>query len=63
MMVWTRRQPDNLSKEELTEQLISVKTCLTSSFDDLLRQYEILSSELSVSKNCNHFSNKRTAQL
>ena len=63
MMVWTRRQPDNLSKEELTEQLISVKTCLTSSFDDLLRQYEILSSELSVSKNCNHFSNKRIAQL
>ena len=63
MMVWTRRQPDNLSKEELTEQLISVKTCLTSSFDDLLRQYEILSSELSVSINCNHFSNKRIAQL
>ena len=49
----------NLSKKELIEELISVEDIssklsdLTSHFDDFVRRYEILSSELSVSKNCN----------
>ena len=46
----------NLSKEELTDELISVEDIssrlsdLTSHFDDFLRWYEILNSELIVSK-------------
>ena len=58
-MVRTRTQLEILSKEELIEELISVEDIssklpdLTSRFDDFLRQYEIFSSELTVSKNCN----------
>ena len=46
----------NLSKEELIDELISVEDIssrlsdLTSRFDDVLRWYEILNSELIVSK-------------
>ena len=46
----------NLSKEELIDELISVEDIsswlsdLTSRFDDFLRWYEILNSELIVSK-------------
>ena len=53
-MVRTRSQLENLSKEELIDELISAKDIssklsdLTSRFDDLLRLYEILNSELSV---------------
>ena len=58
-MVQTRSQLENLSKEELIDKLISVEDIssklsdLTSRFDDFLRRYEILSSELTVSKNWN----------
>ena len=63
-MVRTRSHLENLSKEELTGQLISVEDMssklsdLTSRFDDFLRRYEILSSELTVSKNCNRLLNE-----
>ena len=56
-MVQTKSQLENFSKEELIDKLISVENIsselsdLTSHFDDLLRRYEILSSELTVSKN------------
>ena len=69
IMVWTRNQLENLSKEELIDKLISVEDIssklpnLTSSFDDFLRQYEILNSELTVSKNCNHLQTERIIQL
>ena len=36
---------------------------LTSHFDDFLRWYEILNSELTVSKNCNHLLTERIVQL
>ena len=36
---------------------------LTSRFDDSLRWYEILHSELTVSKNCNHLLTERIVQL
>ena len=55
-MVRTRSQLENLSKEELIDELISVEDTssklsdLTSLFDDFLRQYEILNSKLTVSK-------------
>ena len=68
-MVWTRSQLENLSKEELIDELISVEDIssklsdLTSRFDDFLRRYEILSSELTVSKNCNPFLNEKIVQL
>ena len=56
-MVRTRSQLENLSKKELIEELISVKdisskvSVLTGRFDDFLRGYEFLNSELTVSKN------------
>ena len=68
-MVRTRSQLENLSKEESFEELISVKgissklSDLTSRFDDFLRRYEILSSELTVSKNCNQLLSERIARL
>ena len=68
-MVRTRSQLKNLSKEELIEELISVedissKLCdLTSRFDDFLRRYEILTSELTVSKNCNRLLSEIIVQL
>ena len=60
-MVRTRSQLENLSKEELIDELISAEDIssklsdVTSRFDDFLRRYEILSSELTVSKNCNAY--------
>ena len=68
-MVRTISQLENLSKEELIDELISVEDIssklsdLTSRFDDFLRQYEILSSELTVSKNCNRLLSERIVQL
>ena len=69
MLVGTRSQLENLSKEELTEKLINVEnrssklSDLTSHFDDLLRRYEIPSFELAVTKNCNCLLSERIAQL
>ena len=63
MMVQTRSQLESLSKEELIEELNSVENIssklidLTSRSDDFLRRYEILNSELTVSKNCNSLLN------
>ena len=68
-MVRTRSQLENLSKEELIEELISVEDIsskpsdLTSHFHDFLRWYEILNSELTVSKNCNSLLAERIVQL
>ena len=53
----TRSQLENLLKEELMDELIIVEDIssklsdLTSCFDNFLRWYEILNSELTVSKN------------
>ena len=68
-MVRARSQLENLSKEELTDELISVEDIyskvsdLTSCFGDFVRRYEILNSELTVSKNCNRLLTERIAQL
>ena len=68
-MVRTRSQLENLSKEELIDELISVEDIssklsdLTSRFDDFLRRYEVLSSELTISKNCNCLLDERIVQL
>ena len=68
-MVRTRSQLENLSKEELIDELISVEDIssklsdLTSCFDDFLRRYEVLSLELTISKNCNRLLGERIVQL
>ena len=68
-MVRTRSQLQNLSKEELIEELISVEDIsskpsdLRSHFHDFLRWCEILNSELTVSKNCNSLLAERIVQL
>ena len=68
-MVRTRSQLQNLSKEELIEELISVEDISSklsdsaSCFDDFLRRYEILSSELSIIKNCYGLLSERIVQL
>ena len=62
-MVRTRGQMENLSKEELIEDISSKLSDLTSRFDDFLRQCEFLSSELSVNKHCNRFLSERIVQL
>ena len=68
-MARTKSQMENLSKEELIEELNGVEDIssklpnLTSHFDDFLRRYEILSSELSISKNCNSLFSERIVQL
>ena len=67
-MVRTRSQLENLSKEELIHELISIENInsklsdLISRFNDL-KQYEILSSVLTVSKNCNCLLDERIVQL
>ena len=66
-MVRTRGQLENLSKEELIEELINIEDIsklyyLTSHFNDFLRRYEICFSELTVSKNCNRLLSERTVQ-
>ena len=64
-MVRTRSQLENLSKKDLIDELINVEdiysklSYLTSRFDDFLRRYEILNSELTVSKNCNRLLSER----
>ena len=58
-MVRTRSQLKNLSKEELIEELITVDDItskisdLTYWFDDFLRRFEVVSSDLAITKNCN----------
>ena len=58
-MVRTRSQLENLSKEELIEELITVDDItskisdLTNRFDDFLRRFEVDSSGLAVTTNCN----------
>ena len=55
--------------EELIDKSISVEDIssklsdLTSRFDDFVRWYEILNSELTVSKNCNRLLTERVVQL
>ena len=68
-MVEIRSQLENLSKKELIDKLTSVEDIssklsdLTSRFHYFLRQYEILYSELTVSKNSNCLLSKRIVQL
>ena len=68
-MVRTRSQLENLSKEELIEELITVDDItskisdLTNRFDDFLRRFEVVSSDLAIIRNCNRLLTERVVQL
>ena len=63
-MVLTRSQYENMSKEELIEQLVSHDDIaaklseLTKRFNEFSK-YEALHSELKIIQNCSTFSNSR----
>ena len=60
-MVQTRSQLENLSKEELIEELITVEDItsklsdLSNRFNDFLRRFEVASSDLAIARNCNDY--------
>ena len=68
-MVRTRSQLEHLSKDELIDKPMSIEDIssklanLTTRFDDFSRRFEVLSSELGVSKNCNRLLSERIIQL
>ena len=68
-MVRTRSQLENLSKEELIEELVTVDDItskmsdLTNRFDDFLRRFEVVSSDLAITKNCNRLLTETVVQL
>ena len=68
-MARTRSQLENLSKDKLIDELMSIEDIssklvnLTTRFDDFTRRFEILSSELAVSKNRNRLLSERIVQL
>ena len=68
-MVRAKSQLENLSKEELIEELITVDNItskisdLTNRFDDFLRRFEVVSSDLAITKNCNRLLTERVVQL
>ena len=68
-MVRTRSQLEHLSKDILIDELMSIKDIfsklvnLMTQFDDFTRRFEILSSELAVSKNCNQLLSEQIDQL
>ena len=67
-MVRTTSQLENLSKEELIEELINVEDIssnlfdLSNRFDDFLRRFEVVSSDIAIARNCNKLT-KRVVQL
>ena len=64
-MVLTRAQVDNLSREELIEELLKFSDItemlngLNNRLDDFIKKYDELNSELLISKNCNSLLLKR----
>ena len=68
-MVLTRAKLDSPSKEELVEEFLKFSNItdqlqsLTKRFDDFIEKYNILHSELLVSKNCNSLHINRIVNL
>ena len=71
-MVRRRNQLEYLSKDGLIDEIMSIDDISSklanlilksSRFDDFTRRFEILSSELAFSKNCNRLLSKRIIQL
>ena len=68
-MMLTRVQIDNLSREELIEELLKFSDItdmlngLNNRLDDFIKKYDELNSELLISKNCNSLLLKRITNL
>ena len=68
-MIRTRSQLEHFSKGELIDELLSIEDIssklvnLTTRFDDFTSRFEIISSELAASKNCNRLLSERIIQL
>ena len=68
-MVLTRRQYENMSKEEMIEQLVSHDNIATKlselnkRFDEFCDKYEALHSELKITQNYNSLLLERVYQL
>ena len=68
-MIRTRSLLEHLSKDELIDELLSIKDIsskvanLMTQFDNFFRTFEILSSELAVSRNCNCLLSETNIQL
>ena len=68
-MVLTRAQVDNLSREELIEELLKFSDVtdklndLNNRFEDFIKKYDELNSQLLISKKCNSLLLKRIANL
>ena len=68
-MVRTRSQLEQLSKDELIDERMSIEDIssklanTTTQFDDFIRRFEALSSDLAVSKNCSRLLSERIIQL
>ena len=68
-MVRTRSQLENLSKEKLIEERVTFDDItskisdLTNPFDDFLKRFEVVSSDLSITRNCNRLLTERVVQL
>ena len=68
-MILTRAQADNLSREELIEELLKFSDItdklngLNNQFEDSIKKYDELHSELLISKNCNSLLLKRNTNL
>ena len=68
-MVRTRSQSENLSKEDLIEELITVDDItskisdLSNRFDEYLRRFEVASSDLTITRNCNRLLSEGVVQL
>ena len=69
IMVRTRSQLENLSKEERMEEIITFDGIsrkiseLANQIDDLLRRFEVLSSDLAITKKCNILVTEGVIQL
>ena len=69
MVVITRSQLENMSRDDLIEEVlqrvdISTKLDeLSSCFEDFINKYEALHSELAISKKCNLLLKQRVTEL
>ena len=68
-MVRTRSQLENLSKEEVIGELVTVEDItsklsdLSNRFDDFSRRFEVASSDFAITRNCNRLLTERVVQL
>ena len=68
-MVQTRSQLENLSKEKLIDELITVDDIssklsdLSNRFNDFQRRFEVVSFDLAIARNCSKLLTERLVQL